>query len=52
MLFIFLKKNIYSKMGNVIFCGIFVVTRNLSLLFWTIQGLCNNCIEVGIMLYY
>lgn len=30
----------------------FVVTRNSSLLFWTIQGLSDNCIEVGIMLYY
>lgn len=32
--------------------GFLVVTGNLSLLFWTIQGLSNNCIEVGIMLYY
>lgn len=29
-----------------------VVTGKPSLLFKIIQGLSNNCIEVGIMLYY
>lgn len=40
-------------MQNVIFSGtFFVIIGNSILLFWTIQGLSNNCIEVGIMLYY
>lgn len=39
------------KMSFCIFSLLFL-TRNLSLLFKIIQGLSNNCIEVGIMLYY